>query len=466
MDRGEAAPAECRCGAARSRRGPVRDPAGPRPRTRCRGATARRPFRAGRSRRARAGWSRDRDGVCGSTRPTIPKSTSAMRSADSTKMLPGCGSAWKKPCVNTIDKYVFANRCATDRRSMPLGLERAHVVDLDAADAFLGDHVDAGVVPEHFRYVHAVRRPETRSRPTRRCEPRGCSRARSGASCRTRARARPGRTAPRAPTVAPRPRRGGRAGRDRCSPVPSRAAAGPSRRRPCRRATSRHGPVRSMPPRAARGRTGRTIRRRAAERGLDGGDDVARRNGRRRVLQSSQLGLVVRRDEVGARRQHLTELHERRPEFLERVRADASDPGASCRAERDECGEPGCSGRGDRAANPGRGGDRSTPLRGRGRCSTACSRRYVPRGPPRSSRVLVLRSTWRDDAMTEWGPLQPLIGEWEAEGWSRHRVLALTREGDRHAVSREGHHEAVRSRRERFSEPLRPRLQDGDVAWQ
>ena len=107
-----------------------------------------------------------------------PEVDEADAFADSTKMLPGCGSAWKNPCTNTIDRYASANRCATDRRSMPRRLERAHVVDLDAADALLGDDVDPRVVPEHFRYVHAVVVAETRSRPTRRCDPRGCSRAR------------------------------------------------------------------------------------------------------------------------------------------------------------------------------------------------------------------------------------------------------------------------------------------------
>ena len=56
-----------------------------------------------------------------------------------------------------------------------------------------------------------------------------------------------------------------------------------------------------------------------------------------------------------------------------------------------------------------------------------------------------------------WGPLAALIGEWEGEGGLDARSR-IPRPGSRHAIPREGFHEAVRPGRQRQPASLRPRL--------
>ena len=90
----------------------------------------------------------------------MPKSTATYCGAaglvTSTKMLPGCMSAWKKLWRNTCVKKISTPFSASRWMSVPAARSAVDVVDLDAEDALHRQHVRPAKVPVDLGHVQQV----------------------------------------------------------------------------------------------------------------------------------------------------------------------------------------------------------------------------------------------------------------------------------------------------------------------
>jgi hypothetical protein len=78
-------------------------------------------------------------------------------SVTSTKMFPGCMSAWKKLSRNTCVKKIFTPRSASSLMSTPAAFSAVDIGYRDAVDALHHEHVASRVVPVHLGHVEQVR---------------------------------------------------------------------------------------------------------------------------------------------------------------------------------------------------------------------------------------------------------------------------------------------------------------------
>ena len=240
---------------------------------------------------------------------------------------PGCGSAWNTPSCSICSRKVRSSESASFTRS---AMRAVAPVDLAHARA---------VEPLHHEHPRRARGPRRRT-GTRMRDP--------SAGMVDAIVSRVARLDPEVELLAERGPRTRRPGRRRGTRAPRRArldhvaellehrevdarptrrsrAVAPSRRPANRRAAGRGTPGRSTPRRAAASRSSGT-RRRAARRAPPRAARRWRRGGAGRTWSwsSDELGGGVGRDEVGAGRQHLPELHEHPAALLER-QAQAPD---------------------------------------------------------------------------------------------------------------------------------------------
>ena len=100
------------------------------------------------------------DRACPRCRSRPRRSADCAGSSTSTKMLPGCMSAWKKLWRNTWVKKISTpfSRQLAGCRCRPRAAR--HVADRHAVDALHHHHVDAAVVPVHLGHVEQRRAGE------------------------------------------------------------------------------------------------------------------------------------------------------------------------------------------------------------------------------------------------------------------------------------------------------------------
>ena len=170
----------------------------------------------------------------GSSRPTAPKSMSPSVPSSNAKMLPGCGSAWKKPSRSTWSsverEQLLGERGAVDvRRVQPLGVGQG-----EAFETLLDEQPARGELEVDLRDPDRATwgRAAGSSPPSR--PPRAGSRARRGGSARIGRASRPNAFPGRTRYGAARGWRRARARRGRAPSRPRCRDVGPSRRRPHR----------------------------------------------------------------------------------------------------------------------------------------------------------------------------------------------------------------------------------------
>ena len=89
-------------------------------------------------------------------RPLVDPALGGRRGV--TKMLPGCGSAWKKPSREELVEHDRANSFATSAGSMPAARSAVDVVDLDRGHVFEGEHAAGGALPHDLGHARPARR--------------------------------------------------------------------------------------------------------------------------------------------------------------------------------------------------------------------------------------------------------------------------------------------------------------------
>ena len=94
--------------------------------------------------------------ACRRCRSPPPRSAARAGSAISTKIFPGCMSAWKKLCRNTCVKKMRTPFSARLRDVGAAVAQAREVADRHAMDALHDHDLGAAVVPVHFRHVEQL----------------------------------------------------------------------------------------------------------------------------------------------------------------------------------------------------------------------------------------------------------------------------------------------------------------------
>ena len=86
-----------------------------------------------------------------SSSPTMPVSMKVMSPVCRlTRMLPGCGSAWKKPSISTCLSMARRAFLASTSRSKPGLVDGREVADFDPADELHGQDLDRRQLRVHL----------------------------------------------------------------------------------------------------------------------------------------------------------------------------------------------------------------------------------------------------------------------------------------------------------------------------
>ena len=264
----------------------------------------------------------------------MPKSTRPRRPSSSTMMLAGCGSPWKTPWRKIISSHASAIRIASRRRSSIGVASQVEVAELDAHEPLERQHPLAGVRAVHARdgdpRLLGEVAPEdlgvagldavVELAPDRAGElvhhRHRVDERRAGRRAGARS-ARPGRAALRSDSI-------WRAAVGRCTLTATRRPFGElgEVHLADRRRRDRHRVEGDE--QAVDGRL---------ELGLDTRSISAYGHRRDRVLEQAQLGEDLGRDDVGAGREQLPELDERRPELVEHLAQVAAERGQVLRLD-------------------------------------------------------------------------------------------------------------------------------------